>query len=122
MDLIRVYQKARRGKDLSDSPTPTEYLISFERNKSIAIFKEKDNELIPCSKFVLGDQAEYDSFNLNYLGTITSITDKTVTITKQYGNNKPDIHRLSIYEFCWRNYNFDLEVIRAKNNETSMYI
>lgn len=55
--------------------------------------------------------------NLSYTGAIKAITDKAVTITK-YGQN----HRLNIYEFCWRNWDFNAAETAARNAETSMYI
>ncbi len=61
--------------------------------------------------FKVGDSAEYDSYNLHYIGTITSITPKTVTIV---GSRKC---RLSLRDFSWRNWNFDLDTIEARNAE-----
>lgn len=82
--------------------------------------------------FKIGDECIYDSYNLYYTGTITKITEKAISIwTGWYKGrggrtsartNKKEIKRLSIHEFCWRNYNFDSEEIEAKNNETSKYI
>lgn len=69
--------------------------------------------------FTVGDTAEYDSYNLSYLGTITQITEKTVTIKPKYSERT---RRLKIDEFCWRNYDFNLEEVIKRNNETSMYI
>ena len=57
-------------------------------------------------KFEVGSEAEYDSFNLSYTGTIVSITDKTVTIQPPYGDKNK---RLKIATFQWRNWNFDSE-------------
>lgn len=70
-------------------------------------------------KFKVGDVAEYDSYNLHYLGTITKITEKCVTIEPRFGGRT---RRLDLYAFAWRNYDFDFERISAKNAETSMYI
>ncbi len=70
------------------------------------------------NKFVLGDIAEYDSFNLSYTAEIVSITDKTVTFKLRDGRKK----RLKIATFQWRNWNFDAEETAQKNSETMMYI
>jgi len=70
-------------------------------------------------KFKVGEMAEYDSYNLHYLGKITKITPKCVTIEPRYGSRT---RRLDLYAFAWRNYDFDLERISARNAETSMYI
>ena len=43
--------------------------------------------------FKIGDVAEYDSYNLNYLGTIEKITAKTVTIRPRHGEK---VRRLQI--------------------------
>jgi hypothetical protein len=67
--------------------------------------------------FKIGDKAEYDSYNFNYVGTIVAIGAKTVTI-EDHGDRK----RLDLYTFAWRNWNFDLEKIRKNNYETSMVI
>ncbi len=67
--------------------------------------------------FNVGDPAEYDSYNLQYLGIITAITAKTVTIV-DHGR----AHRLGLYEFDRRNHRFDLDAITERNNETMMVI
>ena len=67
--------------------------------------------------FMLGDTAEYNSYNLSYYGTITSITAKTVTIIHEGQKT-----RLSIYDFNRRNHRFDLEKMRARNDDTMMYL
>lgn len=83
---------------------------------SITLYGMKDNQ--PYSKtFKIGDEAEYDSYNLSYIGTITSITEKRVVI--RHGQEK---HSLDLYTFNWRNRNFDLERARKENAETSLYI
>ncbi len=73
--------------------------------------------------FKIGDQAEYDSYNLSYYGTITSISAKTVTITERHLNNgKKKSHRLSLDKFASRNHNFNLEETYKKNAEVMTYI
>ncbi len=69
------------------------------------------------TSFKLGDTAEYDSYNLAYMGTITKITAKTVEITAHHGTSNAKVHRLSIYNFDWRNYDFDLEANCKRNSE-----
>ena len=68
--------------------------------------------------FRLGDKAEYGSYNLSYYGVITSITEKTVTIKEDDGTG----HRLSLAEFAWRNYNFQLERVARENSVTMQSI
>lgn len=67
--------------------------------------------------FRLGNEAEYDSYNLSYTGKIVGIGPKTVTI-ENHGKKR----RLDLYEFCRRNWNFDAEKIARRNAETMMYI
>jgi hypothetical protein len=69
--------------------------------------------------FQVGDAAVYDSYNLIYTGTIKSITEKTVTITKKYSNQTT---RLPLDRFAMRNYDFDAQRIADANAETMMYI
>lgn len=90
---------------------------------TITIFRSGINGSPNGTTFKEGDQAEYDSFNLRYLGTITKITEKTVTIVAYKG--RPNIERtrrLKLHEFAWRNHNFDLARVQAENAETSMCI
>jgi hypothetical protein len=63
---------------------------------------------------MVGEMAEYDSYNLKYLSTIASITDKTITFANK--------RRLKMEEFCYRNWNFNLEKITKSNNEISLTI
>jgi hypothetical protein len=69
--------------------------------------------------FKVGDMVEYDSYNLRYLGTITRITDKRVTVQPRYGASTKS---MDLYTFAWRNHNFDLDKANAENAETSMSI
>jgi hypothetical protein len=99
-----------------------EYNLTIEKNKSIQIdclYKNHRNPHPTSKRFGMGDIAEYDSYNLSYIGKIIGITDKTITIEEQY-NDK--VHRLKLVDFCWRNWDFDLEKINKSNAETSMCI
>ena len=91
------------------------YMVTIEPGKSIMVQRNDEKPI----EFEIGDTAEYDSYNLKYLGKITSITNKTVTIQPKYENKK---RRLKIQEFAWRNWDFDLISISAQNHETMMYI
>lgn len=72
--------------------------------------------------FNVGDVAEYGSYNLTYLGTITKITDKCVTIEAHYGTRNSETHRLDIAEFAGMNYDFDLDAINKHNEDMMMTI
>lgn len=114
MQATRVMTKARKGSD----PRPTEYLVDLTKNSAITVYRERDGRITNQVSFKMGDIAEYDSYNLVYTGVITGITDKSVTIQKTYGSQVKK-HRLSLHEFCWRNYNFDLDRVNRENAETS---
>jgi hypothetical protein len=69
--------------------------------------------------FRVGDAAEYDSYNLKYVGTITSIGAKTITIKKETSRRSA---RLNLRAFAWRNWDFDAELIFQQNSDTMNYI
>lgn len=94
------------------------YLLDIEPKKSITVTREGHEP----TKFVIGDIAEYDSWNLSYTGIIRQITEKTVTIEAYSGTSNAKKHRLKLETFAWRNYRFNAERIARENFETSMYI
>lgn len=63
--------------------------------------------------FVIGDEAEYDSFNLCYFGIITQITDKTICMVPS--GRRLGKKRLKILNFFYRNWDFDAEFRRNQN-------
>lgn len=90
------------------------YELEIIKGKSITI---KVDEVV--NKFEIGDMAEYDSFNLSYFGPIVSITEKTVTIKEKYRNQN---HRLKLETFAWRNRDFKLTSVQARNSQISQTI
>lgn len=101
----------------------TQFQLNNGENHNAAIVRNDTIRIygVYCGKpydiaFKLGDTAEYDSYNLKYLGEIVAITDKGVTIKPKYGDRTK---RLDLYTFCWRNRDFDLARISAENAETS---
>lgn len=97
----------------------TTHRVYLVPGKWIQIHTHRANELINIKTFAVGDVAEYDSFNLKYLGSITGITAKTVTIQPpRYRGYK----RLKLEHFAWRNAQFDLEKITRENAETMNHI
>jgi hypothetical protein len=116
----RVYTKERKHLGVVYPATATEYLVTIVKGKSIQLFKQaKDGTVQIGSTFQIGDAAEYDSYNLSYVGEIESITDKTITIVKVRGVSSVK-HRLDLNTFCWRNFGFDLEKTRESNRIESM--
>jgi hypothetical protein len=70
--------------------------------------------------FKLGDQAEYDSFNLIYTGKIVRIGPKTVTI-KHY-DHSDTVTQLDVHWFADKNWDFDADKIAKHNSEESQYL
>jgi hypothetical protein len=64
--------------------------------------------------FAVGDQAEFDSYNLSYYGPIVGIGRATVTVQKGYTRTH-DRARLDLYRFAWRNWNFDVNRVAREN-------
>jgi hypothetical protein len=99
------------------------YDVEIEKGKSIRL-----TGIASCYReerpfditFKIGDTAEYDSYNLTYVGKIISITEKTVTI--EHGRYQVERSRLTLAEFAWRNFNFDAERIAKENQIESMCI
>lgn len=90
------------------------YNADIEPGKSIRLYGFIRNAVTPQDfekVFRIGERAEYDSYNLTYTGIIESIGEKTVSIRENGGK----MHRLSLYEFCWRNCDFDLARIEDSN-------
>lgn len=109
-------------KEILIKSTYSIHKVLVDAGKSISVQRIPVNSEEPASEpvyFKIGDIAEYDSWNLVYLGEIVSITEKTVTIQPKYENKK---YRLKLEQFAWRNYDFDLERINKENFETRMYI
>ena len=65
--------------------------------------------------FKVGDVAVYGSFNMTYTGKITAIGKNTVTVDPGKGYSKK--HRLDLYFFTLKNWDFDLEKITRRNAE-----
>ena len=81
--------------------------------------RDGSGTLVAIKSFVVGDIAEYDSFNLKYTGQITSITGKNVIIQPRHDSRSK---RLNFEVFSWRNFDFDAVRVARENWETSSYI
>lgn len=128
-NLIRVMTKARTFRGVTITPSTTRYQVectgvSKGGYNGITIYvDERDGTTNRGASFVVGDTAEYDSYNLSYTGEIVKITDKCVTIVAYKGHRGMEkTHRLDLDTFCWRNHNFDAVETARQNAETSMYI
>ncbi len=93
----------------------SQYTVIINKGDSITVIRKGHEP----NEFKIGDNAEYDSYNLSYYGKIVSITEKTVTIQDRHFDRK---YRLKLDTFAWRNYNFNLDKVMADNADTMMYI
>lgn len=121
--LINVEVKARKVNGVLQPAYPSEFYVDLTPGKSIQVFRKVSSEhkLRPGTRFEIGDPAEYDSFNLQYIGEIESITAKSVTIVKKRGVSDKK-YRLDLYQFCLRNFSFNLEAVQASNRIESQNI
>lgn len=70
---------------------------------------------IDVREFRVGDQAEFDSYNLSYYGPIVSVTAKTVVIDKR--RSPGETARMKVGDFAQTNRDFDLAAARKRNAE-----
>ena len=102
------------------------YWIKVVPGDCIKISKKNDDGTNTDPKvYKVGDMVEYDSWNLSYTGKITKITPKTVFVDKNGKHDhieRVEIKRMKLYEFAWRNYDFDYITKCEENAETRMYI
>jgi hypothetical protein len=73
----------------------------------------RDDRFVAKRRFEVGDEVEYDSFNLSYTGPILAIGKKTVTVESTFKGKK----RLKAEEFGWRNWNFNAGETARRNAE-----
>ena len=118
MKQVQIHTKTRMFRGTKFVGVPTEVIANIEPARSIHMVGTYGNGPVDIT-FNVGDTAEYDSYNLKYLGTITKISDKSVTIQPKYGDQ---VRRLDLNEFMWRNHDFNLEKVSAENAATRMYI
>jgi len=91
----------------------------FGKDMRLSKETKKFEETSYSVTFKVGDTAVYDSYNLQYLGTIEKITAKAITIRPEVGGRTK---RLDLYTFSRRNSFFDLETIQIRNDEVSQTI
>jgi hypothetical protein len=117
--LIQVMTKARVFKGTAYPAKETEFSLLYNEDGSLTVFRNRQQG----ATFKVGDKASYDSYNLVYVGEITKITNKAISIIAYKGNiGMEKLHRLSLYEFSWRNHNFNMTRVAAANAEEMMYI
>jgi len=105
MNIVEYVSGARR------------YKATLVPGKHIIVEFFRDDQFVSMRKFEIGDEAEYDSYNLHYTAPIVSIGKSTVTF-KVYDGKK----RIKAENFAWRNWDFNAEDIARRNAETSQCI
>ncbi len=68
-----------------------------------------------CLDFKVGDRAIYGGGNVDYVGTITAIGAKTVTIVAYAGTGCERVSRLSLWDFDRLNWDFNAEETERRN-------
>jgi hypothetical protein len=68
--------------------------------------------------FLVGDEIEFDSYNLSYTAPILSITAKSVIVN----GHGPGKTHMKLDSFTWRNWDFNAAETRARNAETMNYL
>jgi hypothetical protein len=68
--------------------------------------------------FRVGDTAVHGSYNLIYTGTIVAIGKATVTIEEEVGSSQRQRHRLNLFDFNFRNHDFNRAEIARHNDDT----
>ena len=94
------------------------YRITLVPGAYVVVEAFKDDQFVSMKRFEVGDEVEYDSFNLSYTGLIMAIGKKTVTVETSFKGNK----RLKAEEFGWRNWDFNAAETARRNAETSQSI
>ena len=105
MNIVEYVSGARR------------YRATLVPGKHIIVEHFRDDQFVSMRKFEIGDEAEYDSYNLHYTAPIVSIGKSTVTF-KVYDGKR----RLKAENFAWRNWDFNAADIARRNAEISQSI
>jgi hypothetical protein len=91
---------------------PRKYRVTLVPGAHVIVEHFRDDQFISMRRFEVGDEVEYDSFNLSYTGPILAIGKKTFKGKK----------RLKAEEFGWRNWNFNAGETARRNAEISQSI
>jgi hypothetical protein len=94
------------------------YRVTLVPGAYVVVEAFKNDQFVSMKRFEVGDEVEYDSFNLSYTGPILAIGPKTVTVESTFRGKK----RLKAEEFGWRNWNFNAAETARRNAETSQSI
>jgi hypothetical protein len=123
LTIQNIQPKAYKRSGITYNPTESmnDYHAEIKPGREIRIFGTYRNHINGAQQFdktfKVGDVAEYGSYNLVYTGEIVSIGKKTISI-----HHHGEVSRLSLYEFSWRNWDFNIEKINKHNIEESYCI
>jgi hypothetical protein len=101
------------------------FQMMIEPGEYIEIHTYRQGQLDRINKFLVGDVAEYDSYNLKYTAQIKQITKKNVIFElshKRFGSDKSPTKQMPFQTFAWRNWDFDAVQVAHHNFETMQYI
>ena len=96
------------------------YRVTNVPKASVLVERLKNGIVVSAKQFEIGDLAEYDSFNLRYIGKIVAIGEKTITIQEKGRDRRR--HRLNTRTFAFRNWDFDLTEVTHHNHEMMLNI
>lgn len=111
---------SERGTAMFAAITPGKSLVIFGRYCG-AMYRKR---------FAIGDEAVYGSYNLVYTGKILAISAKRINVgtgwsrngTRITASDKEKARSLDLFQFSWRNYDYDAHDIARRNHETSLAI
>lgn len=112
MKTVKIMTKGNKRNPAKDTGRKAD----IEKNESIRIYGSYNQDF--DKTFKMGDKVVHDAYNFVYLGTITGITEKTVTIKTDFGHTE----RHDLNKFTRWNHNFDIERINQRNTEVSYMI
>lgn len=111
---LKGYSKSMNiYESLYGTGTDSKFRTTLVPQKYVTIERIDGGTVVSVKRFEVGDAVVYDSFNLFYTGTITSITAKCVTVKKDSFGGKTC--RMRPETFAWRNWKFDASAIAEKN-------
>ncbi len=123
LTITNIQPKPRRiAGQLHQRPISDTYNADIEKNKSIRLYgtyRSYAKDAMAFDRtFKIGDRCVYDSYNLVYTGEIIAIGEKTVKVHKG-GYPEGDNVQLSLYDFAWRNWDYDAARIAERNSNWS---
>lgn len=112
-----VYQPKETMNTYNAEIVPRKYI------KIWGTYRNRINGPVEFRKmFEIGDWAEHDSYNLKYSGQIVQIGENSITIESYPGTCNARKHRLDLWAFCWRNWDYDRAEHARYNAEEMLHL